>query len=129
MVMDAPVNNNNMIYCRACGAQLHASALSCPHCGCTLQPAVTASSSPSVWMAATALGLSIFVLLDTLFADVNSMSQEELRNSCIGGLIFTLPTGVLGIVSLVQKRGGQGMAIASVIISGINLVGNLASFP
>ena len=40
----------------------------------------------------------------------------------LGGLVFGLPAGVLGIISLVQKRGGRGMAIASLVIGGINLL-------
>ena len=47
---------------------------------------------------------------------------EDAVNSAAGGLVFGLPAGVLGIISLVQKRGGRGMAIASLVIGGINLL-------
>ena len=129
-----------MIYCRSCGKQLHESAHFCPQCGFSFQAAET--SSPSIWMAITALVLSILTLL-ALFSTagdmdtLNALSElesafgshslkkklaEEAINSALGGLILGLPAGVLGIVSLVQKRGGRGMAIASLIIGGLNLL-------
>ena len=93
-------------------------------------------------MAITALVLSILTLL-ALFSTagdmdtLNALSElesafgshtlkkklaEEAINSALGGLILGLPAGVLGIVSLVQKRGRRGMAIASLIIGGLNLL-------
>lgn len=129
-----------MIYCRSCGKQLHESARFCPQCGFSFQP--VEASSPSIWMAITALALSILTLLlllatlgdmDALIAlshlesafgshSLKKQIAEDAANSAAGGLVFGLPAGVLGIVSLVQKRGGRGMAIASLIIGGINLL-------
>ena len=129
-----------MIYCRSCGKQLHESARFCPQCGFSFQP--VEAPSPSIWMAVTALVLSILTLLLLLatFGDMdtlNALSQlesalkkhtntttlaAEAVNSAAGGLVFGLPAGVLGIISLVQKRGGRGMAIASLVIGGINLL-------
>ena len=129
-----------MIYCRSCGKQLHESARFCPQCGFSFQP--VEAPSPSIWMAVTALVLSILTLLLLLatFGDMdtlNALSQlesafgshslkknlaEDAVNSAAGGLVFGLPAGVLGIISLVQKRGGRGMAIASLVIGGINLL-------
>jgi hypothetical protein len=129
-----------MIYCRSCGKQLPESARFCPQCGFNFQP--IEAPSPSIWMAVTALVLSILTLLLLLatFGDMdslNALSQlestfgshslkkklaEDAANSAVGGLVFGLPAGMLGIVSLVQKRGGRGMAIASLVIGGINLL-------
>ncbi|TCJ11621.1 zinc ribbon domain-containing protein [Parasulfuritortus cantonensis] len=129
-----------MIYCRSCGKQLHESARFCPQCGFNFQP--VEAPSPSIWMAVTALVLSILTLLLLLatFGDMdtlNTLSQlesafgshslkkklaEDAANSAAGGLVFGLPAGVLGIVSLMQKRGGRGMGIASLVIGGINLL-------
>lgn len=50
-----------MIYCRSCGKQLHESARFCPQCGFSFQP--VEAPSPSIWMAVTALVLSILTLL------------------------------------------------------------------
>jgi len=131
-----------MIYCRSCGKQLHESARFCPQCGFSFQPVEAPSPSPSIWMAVTSLVLSILTLLlllatfgnmETLYAlsqlesafGSHSLKQklaEEAANSAAGGLVLGLPAGVLGIVSLVQKRGGRGMAISSIVISGINLL-------
>lgn len=56
-----------MMHCRSCGKSLHESALFCPHCGYNFRPAATAAprgaGKPSIWMAITALTLSILVLL------------------------------------------------------------------
>lgn len=131
-----------MIYCRSCGKQLHESARFCPHCGFSLQPVEAPSPSSSIWMAVTALVLSIFTLLlllvtfddmDTLYAlsqiesafgshSLEKKLAEDAATSAEAGLVFGLPAWVLGIVSLVQKRGGRGMAIASLVIGGINLL-------
>lgn len=129
-----------MIYCRACGKQLHESARFCPQCGFSFQP--VEKPVPTIWMAVTALALSILTLLLLLatFGDMdtlNALSQlesafgshslkkkisEDAMNSAMGGLVFGLPAGVLGILNFFQHRGGRGMAIASLVISGINLL-------
>lgn len=129
-----------MIYCRSCGKQLHESARFCPQCGFSFQP--VEAPSLSIWMAVTALVLSIFTLLlllatfgdmDTLYAlsqiesafgshSLKAKLAEDAANSAVAGLVFGLPAGVLGIISLVQKRGGRGMAIASLVVGGINLL-------
>ena len=141
-----------MMYCRSCGKSLHESALFCPHCGYNFRPAGTATPSvadkPSIWMAITAMTLSILVLLMLLavfgqLESIKALSQiesalgshtlkqrmaEDAYYSAIGGLVLGLPPAVLGIVSLVQQRGGRGMAIASVVIGAINLFLILALF-
>ena len=141
-----------MMYCRSCGKSLHESALFCPQCGYNFRPAATAAPSgtgkPSIWMAITALTLSILVLLMLLavfgeLESIKALSQiesalgshtlqqrmaEDAYNSALGGLVLGLPPTVFGIVSLVQQRGGRGMAIASVVIGAINLFLILALF-
>lgn len=135
-----------MIYCRSCGKQLHESARFCPQCGFSFEHVEEHSSSK--WMAVTAFVLSILTLLILLatLGDMDTLSAlsqlqsalgshslkkklaEDAANSAVGGLIFFLPAGVLGIVSLVQKRGGGGMAVASLVIGGINLLLILSLF-
>ena len=131
-----------MIYCRSCGKKLHESSRFCSHCGFSFQPVPIEAPIPSIWMAVTALVLSTLTLLLLLatFSDMdtlNTLSQlesafgshslkkrlaEDAAKSAAGGLVFGLPAWVLGIISLVQKRGGHGMAIASLVIGGINLL-------
>lgn len=142
-----------MIYCRGCGKQIHESARFCPHCGYAYAPATppvppAPARGESIWMAVTALVLSILTLLamlatagdmDTLTAlselesafgshSLKKKLAEEAATSAAGGLVLLLPGGILGIVSLAQKRGGRGMAIASLVINGINLFIVLALF-
>lgn len=38
---------NGMVFCRGCGAQIHSTAASCPHCGAP-QVAVSAAAQPGV---------------------------------------------------------------------------------
>ena len=129
------------MYCRSCGKQLHETARFCPQCGCHFSDS-PAIQSPSLWMAITALVLSIFTLLvmlgtasdlDTLNAlgelesafgshTLKNRMAEEITQSVLGGLVLVLPALVLGGISLAQQRGGKGMAIASLVISGLNLL-------
>ncbi|MCX7673100.1 MAG: zinc ribbon domain-containing protein [Thiobacillaceae bacterium] len=135
-----------MIYCRSCGKQLHESARFCPQCGYAFTPppapALQPHRSESVWMAVTALVLSILTLLALLAAvsdldTLHSLSElerafggrslqgklsEETLATATGGLVLLLPGAIFGIVSLSQQRGGRGMAIASLVINGINLL-------
>lgn len=141
-----------MIYCRSCGKQLHESARFCPQCGYALAPQpVQAPQSPraaSVWIAVTSLVLSILTLLVLLAAasdldTLRSLSElerafggrslqgrlsEETLATATGGLVLLLPGAIFGIVSLAQQRGGRGMAIASLVINGINLLMVLGLF-
>lgn len=109
------------------------------------QPSVHAAS---VWMAITSLVLAIVTLLALLSgaSDLDTLGTlgeleslfggharkhklaEEAANTAAGGLLLGLPALVLGIVSLAQRRGGRGMAIAGVVISGIDLVLTLGLF-
>jgi hypothetical protein len=99
-------------------------------------------------MAVTALVLAVVTLLvllstagsmDALHALSNIESAfgshtlkkqlaEDAVNSAMGGLLLALPAGVLGIVSLVKNRGGRGMAITSLVISGVSLLVILSLF-
>jgi hypothetical protein len=135
-----------MMYCRSCGKPLHESAQFCPQCGYSFAaptlPATPAAPSGSLWMAITALTLSILALLILLSTagDMDTLSKlselesafgghslkrklaENAADSALGGLVLALPGGIFGVISLAQKRGGRGMAIAAVVISAINLL-------
>lgn len=134
------------MYCRSCGKQLHDSAQFCPQCGYSSAaptvPAAPVVPSGSLWMAITALTLSILALLILLSTagDMDTLSKlselesafgghslkrklaENAADSALGGLVLALPGGIFGVISLAQKRGGRGMAIAAVVISAINLL-------
>lgn len=108
----------------------------------------TAPASASLWMAITSMVLAIVTLLALLSSgsDLDTLDQlgqveslfgghtlkrkaaEEALNAAIGGLVFVLPAGILGIVSLTQRRGGRGMAITGVVLSAINLLMVLGIF-
>lgn len=143
-----------MIYCRACGHQIHETATACPNCGYVAAPAAIQPSSmqspanQSLWMAITALVISILSLLIILSAasDLDTLTKlselesvfgshtlkgkvaEEASATALGGLVFVIPSLIFGIISLAQKRSGRGMAIASIIINGFNLLMLLGIF-
>lgn len=142
-----------MIYCRACGHQIHETATACPNCGYVVAPVAIQPSSMHhrnqlLWMAITALVISILSLLIILSAasDLDTLSKlselesafgshtlkgrvaEEASATALGGLVFVILSLIFGIVSLAQKRGGRGMAIASTIINGFNLLMLLGIF-
>lgn len=133
------------MFCSQCGKPVEDQARFCPHCGASLMNEPEAAKKGSLWMAITALTFSIitFILLLAALVDLSdamalaenpffaAMGQaklkEEAMNMAVGGLVFLLP-GIFGIVSLAQKRGGTGMAAASIVINAINLLFILGFF-
>jgi len=60
--------------------------------------------------------LSIFTLLCFLGAD---SVDEDIHG---GIILFATPALILGIMAIIQKKAGQGMAIAGVVIAGVIVV-------
>jgi Pilin (bacterial filament)/zinc-ribbon domain len=49
------MSDNNMVYCRSCGKQIHSSAITCPHCGeGTAEPAARKSKLVTLALSAAA---------------------------------------------------------------------------
>lgn len=111
------------MYCRACGAGIHASDDYCPKCGFGAKQ-VTRTTNPSVWMAVTAFLIAIFALLATMGAliDIENMTDKDVIYSAIGSIILTLPSFVLGALSLAEKRGLAALAISSIAASAFNCI-------
>jgi uncharacterized membrane protein len=99
-------------------------------------------------MAVTAMVLAIVTLLALLsaaadFDTLDMLGQfesmfggntlqrkvaQDVINTAVGGLILGLPAAVLGMLSVLQRRGGRGMAVAGLVISAINLLLVLSLF-
>ncbi|WP_176511427.1 RING-HC finger protein [Pseudomonas faucium] len=107
-----------MVFCRGCARQLHESAPTCPQCGAPqfAVPANTqASGGQTPWLGAISLILGVNGL-STLFDD------GEWDNDTLLGLSLFAGMGlIMGIISISQKRPGNGLAIAGLILSGISL--------
>ena len=117
-----------MSYCRACGHQIHETALSCPQCGAVQAPGHHAQPAQSnhgpdtplpgtLWLPIPALVCSAIPLL-ALF-DPNGWDQDQL----LGSFLFITAATVLASVSLAKQTRGKGMAIAALVMAAIALLG------
>lgn len=114
-----------MIFCTACGKQIHETAPTCPGCG-AVQGAVPATAgaqaSPAgLWMSITSLVLGVFCLLCTF--DDSGWDRDEVA----GFLLVLIASVALAALSIGQKKAGRRMAIAGVVLSAIALVVFLGS--
>jgi hypothetical protein len=110
---------NNMLFCRVCGKEIHAPAPTCPHCG-SLQGAANPSPrrlpEDSIWMAIASLVLGI-ACVTALFDD----SPWD-KDTVVGLGILAVVGLALGAVSLSNRSGGKGMALAGVILSVVSIL-------
>ncbi|GLR37013.1 hypothetical protein GCM10011247_24100 [Pseudomonas plecoglossicida] len=108
-----------MVFCRGCARQLHESAHTCPQCGAPqfAVPAATQSTgSQSPWLGITSLILGII-------CSMSLFDESEWDSDTLLGLgLFASISLVMGIVSISQKRPGNGLAIAGVVMSGVSLL-------
>lgn len=116
-----------MIFCRYCGKEIHEEAPSCPQCGGVQQPA--AAVAPVVGEGAGALWMAITSLVLGLLCTAALWGDAEHDKETLTGLGMFLVGGlVLGVISLVGKKAGKGMAIAGVALSSFALLVLLGSF-
>ncbi|MDF0734187.1 DUF4190 domain-containing protein [Pseudomonas entomophila] len=109
-----------MVFCRGCAKQLHETALTCPQCGAPPQltsalPAQT-TSGESPWTAVTSLIFSILSILPLV--GEGPWDQETM----LGLSAFALTGLILGIVSINQKKTGNSMGVAGIVISTVSLI-------
>lgn len=108
-----------MVFCRGCAKQLHETAPACPQCGApqfAVTPPAQSIGGESSWMAVTALILGILCLL-SLFDDA-AWDADTL----LGLGLFASIGLVSGIVSISQKKPGNGMAVAGVVMTTFSLL-------
>jgi len=106
-----------MVFCRACAKELHETAPTCPQCGASqhiVQAAPAGTGSP--WLAIVSLILGIICLL-TLLDD-----SEWDRDTLFGTSIFSVAGLACGIISINQKKSGNNLAIAGVVLSAIAML-------
>ncbi|AZL66370.1 MULTISPECIES: DUF4190 domain-containing protein [Pseudomonas] len=107
-----------MVYCRGCAKQLHETAPTCPQCGAPqhANSSTRLVSGETPWMGIVSLMLGIMCVL-ALFDD------SEWDVETIMGFVLIASTSLLvGSISINQKRPGNGMAIAGVVMAGISLI-------
>ncbi|RLU11206.1 hypothetical protein CS078_07165 [Pseudomonas prosekii] len=103
-----------MVFCRACAKEIHETAPSCPQCG-AIQPFAAAATSVggSAWLAIVSLILGVLCVL-CLFDD-----SEWDTDTATGLTTFSVAGLICGIISINQKKPGNNLAIAGVILSAI----------
>ena len=108
-----------MVFCRACGKEIHDSAPMCPNCGAiqnTAEESVDKLPGGNVRMSSISLALGIFCTL-TLFA------ESPWDKDTISALVFFAATGLIfGGVSLSTRAKGKGIAIFGVLLCVISLL-------
>lgn len=103
-----------MVFCRACAKEIHETAPTCPQCGASQHVAQAATAGiESPWLAIVSLILGIICLL-SLFDD-----SEWDTDTLFGLGIFSIAGLVCGIISINQKKPGNNLAIAGVVLSAI----------
>ncbi|MEB0227330.1 DUF4190 domain-containing protein [Pseudomonas sp. 10S4] len=103
-----------MVFCRACAKELHETAPTCPQCGASQHVALAATNGVSApWLAITSLILGIISIL-SLFDD-----SEWDRDTLFGLGLFSVAGLICGIISINQKKPGNSLAIAGVVMSAI----------
>lgn len=109
-----PANANN---CPGCGAQIVQQQAPAPQVIIQQTPQTLADEkAKSRWMAITSMVLGILSLVSILGLD--EFDEEE----AMGVLLFMILALVFGIISLCQKRGGKGMAIAGIVTAAIAIL-------
>ncbi|MBV6286723.1 DUF4190 domain-containing protein [Pseudomonas aegrilactucae] len=107
-----------MVFCRGCAKEIHETAPSCPQCGAVqhLPSHAQQAAQASPWMGIVSLILGILCGL-TLFDD-----SEWDSETLLGLSIFAVMGLIFGIISIVQKKPGNNMAIAGVVLSSVSLL-------
>lgn len=104
-----------MVFCRACGKEIHAAALDCPHCGAP-QAGLAAGVQGSPWLAIVGLVLAILSTLCAL--QVDSFDHDQIVGA---GALASLGL-TAGAINLQQNRSGKGMASTAVVLSAVSLL-------
>ena len=105
-----------MVFCRECGARIHESAPTCPHCGVKQPPAATViepggPETQHVWLPITSLVVASFS--GAIIVGV-PVSEREAIAGCV---MFSVIALIGGVVSLYLKTKGKGLAIGAIAVA------------
>lgn len=104
-----------MVFCRACGKEIHSSASACPHCGAA-QATSKVGRQGTKWMATTSFALGILAVLATMSILAEGGTAEEV----LGVIMLALISVVFAVISFAQKHWGKGLSIAGIVLSAIS---------
>jgi hypothetical protein len=115
-----------MIFCHACGKQIHESAPTCPQCG-AVQPAAQEVKRPNsvsaLWLPVGSICLGTLTLLATF--DDSILDTDTL----VGLGVFSVVGIVLGCIGLSKGRSYRNLALAGLIVSVLALLCTIGSTP
>lgn len=106
--------------CSFCKEEIHKDAIKCKHCGSML---VVTSLNPvnpekegSLWISIVSLVCGVVVML-ALFED-----GEWDKDTIIGFVSLSSMSLGFGILGIVKKLNGEGMAVAGVVLSSLSIL-------
>jgi uncharacterized membrane protein len=110
--------NEDAVRCPLCKEFIHKGAIKCKHCGSMLQKYLSQQDEKegSLWIAIVSLifGLLVFLaVLDEIEWD---------KNSTIGFITLVFISLGFGILGVVKKLHGEGMAIAGIVLSSLAIL-------
>lgn len=122
--------------CNTCYFTIHATADICPNCVARQMPLMMPQPRRVVdgilWLPVPALLIAIFtfilLLLDDQSVDWNNLHNQDTIDVIIGLVTLSSIALALGIASLATQKRGQGMAIAAVVISAIDMLFAISLF-
>lgn len=107
-----------MVYCHGCGAEIHNSAPTCPHCGAPQRSSATASqgadSSSGTSLAQVA---SFIIACVTFLATLDDSPWDE--DMLIGFWFLELIAVVCALVGLAESSKTKGFGVAGLILAAL----------
>ena len=108
-----------MVFCRACGKEIHDTAPLCPFCGAIQNSAEESINKlPTGNVRMSSISLFIGVLCTLMFFDESSWDKDTIA----GLMIFALTGFAFGALSLGARSKGKGIAIFGVLLCVISLL-------
>ncbi len=111
---------SNSKQCHFCKEEIHQDAIKCKHCGSMLStsnsPIENSEKSGSLWISIVSLVFG--VLLIAVVLDGGEWDKDSIEGF-VSLCAISLGFGILGIV---KKLNGEGMAIAGVVLSSLAIL-------
>lgn len=113
----------SLVFCRACGKEIHESAIACPQCGAPQTPAA-GPKTVYHWSAIVAFVTGILVML-VCFAEPDGKWDQD---AVLGGFVFGCVPVIFGIITLTRHpETSRWMAITGIVLGAFAILISLGS--